>query len=70
MLTDVQLFECFNVELPNGAGNLWQVKKIKGAEAAKKVKIVAGEAGSKERIELYRQRVEQYSADEKSIFED
>lgn len=68
MISDIELFECFNVELPGG-GDLWRVtyprEKISG-----KIEKLPGEPGTKERIALYRQRLEQNAQSEKSIFED
>lgn len=54
-MTEIELFECFNVKLANG--NLWNIKPRK-VSASKEIETVAGEPGSKERIEFYRQQVE------------
>lgn len=55
-MTDIQLFECFNIELQNG-GMLWKVKN-RANDAAKKLTVLAGEPGSKERIAAYRAQAE------------
>lgn len=58
MLTEIELFECFNVELPGKAGYLWEVKRTKPTKPSMKIEKLPGEPGTPERIELYRQRIE------------
>lgn len=57
MLTDIELFECFNVEIP-GAGDLWEVKHLKAKKTSMKIEKKAGEAGTPERVAKYREMIE------------
>jgi len=52
----IQLFECFNVEMPGGE-YLWEVKYLKPEKASMKISKKAGEPGTTERIEKYRMMV-------------
>lgn len=65
MLTDIELFECFNVELPGG-GDLWEVKYLKAEKPSMKIERQPGEPGTPERIAKYREMVERGE----TLFED